>query len=115
MTEFYTPDSLIAGDHPIVTQSVTVATGQNLKRGTLLGKVSASGKVVLSEAAANDGSQTPYAVLSEDTDATDGDKTTIAYLSGEFDEDSITFGIGHTADSARDALRAINIYLKTLV
>lgn len=34
----FTPDQLIAGSHPIVTDTVTLASGQNLARGTLIGQ-----------------------------------------------------------------------------
>jgi hypothetical protein len=109
----YTPDSLHAGDFPIRTAKVTVITGQNLVRGALLGKITASGKVNLSLSAAGDGSQTPYAILAEDIDATAEDKEAVAYISGDFNADAITYGAGHTADSVKDGLRDVNIYLHT--
>lgn len=110
-TESYTPDRLHAGDFPIRTLDVTIASGQNLTRGALLGKITASGKYVLSLAAAIDGSQTPVAILAEDVDATGGDKSGIVYISGDFNENAITYGTGHTADSVRAGLRDLNIYL----
>jgi|DewCreStandDraft_5_1066085.scaffolds.fasta_scaffold00555_27 hypothetical protein len=110
-TESYTPDRLHAGDFPIRTLDVTIASGQNLVRGALLGKITASGKYVLSLAAAIDGSQTPVAILAEDVDATGGDKSGIVYISGDFSETAITYGTGHTADSVRAGLRDLNIYL----
>jgi Bacteriophage lambda head decoration protein D len=67
--------------------------------------VTGSGKFKMSLAAATDGSQTPVAVLSEDTDASAADVASIAYFQGEFDENEIVFGTGHTAASVRDALR----------
>lgn len=72
-----------------------------------------TGKYVLSAAAATDGSQIPVAILAEDADATNADVTTIAYETGEFNQTAITFGAGHTADSVRDGLRALGIFLKT--
>lgn len=111
----YTPDSLHAGDFPIRTEIVTVITGQNLTRGALLGKITASGKVNLSLSAAGDGSQTPYAILAEDVDATSADKTGVAYISGDFNSTAITYGTAHTADTVKAGLRDINIYLHTPV
>ncbi len=110
-SESYTPDQLHAGDFPIRTLDVTIASGQNLTRGALLGKITASGKYVLSLAAAADGSQTPVAILAEDVDATGGDKSGIVYVSGDFNENAITYGTGHTADSVRAGLRDLNIYI----
>jgi len=110
-SEAYTPDRLHAGDFPIRTLDVTIASGQNIARGALLGKITASGKYILSLAAAVDGSQTPAAILAEDVDATGGDKSGIVYVSGDFNENRITYGTGHTADSVRAGLRDLNIYL----
>lgn len=105
------PDGLHAGDFPIRTEKVTVIAGQNLTRGALLGKISASGKVNLSLSAAGDGSQTPYAILAEDVDATSADKEATAYISGDFNQDAITYGTAHTAASVKAGLRSLNIYL----
>ena len=38
----FTPDQLIAGNHPIVTDTVTLASGQVLTRGTLIGEQTAN-------------------------------------------------------------------------
>lgn len=110
-SESYTPDRLHAGDFPIRTLDVTIASGQNLTRGALLGKITASGKYVLSLAGAADGSQTPVAILAEDLDASAADAQGIVYVSGDFNENAITYGTGHTADSVRAGLRDLNIYL----
>lgn len=107
----FTPDSLHAGDFPIRTEKVVVITGQNLTRGALLGKITASGKVNLSLSAAADGSQTPYAILAEDVDATSADKEAVAYISGDFNQDAITYGTAHTAATVKAGLRALGIYL----
>lgn len=106
-------DNLIAGTAVnMVTESIVLDTG-NLTRGALLGRITASGKYVLSLAAAEDGSQTPVAILAEDTDATSADKTTVAYLTGEFNTAAMTFGTGHTAASVKAGLRDLGIFLKT--
>lgn len=111
----YAQDNLLAGySVPAITESIVVASGAGvLKRGTLLGKVTASGKYIVSASAAADGSQTPVAVLAEDIDATAADVTTVSYLSGEFNTAAITFGAGHTAASVKAGLRDLNIYLLT--
>jgi hypothetical protein len=108
----HTHDNLIAGDAVnMVTESIVLDTG-NLTRGALLGRL-ADGKYVLSLAAADDGSQTPVAILAEDTNATSADKTTVAYLTGEFNTAAMTFGTGHTAASVKAGLRDLGIFLKT--
>lgn len=107
----YVPDSLHAGDFPIRTRKVTLITGQNLQRGALLGVITASGKYNLSLSGASDGSQTPKAILAEDVDATAADKDAVVYISGDYNETAITYGTAHTADTVREGLRDLNIYL----
>lgn len=107
----YTPDALIAGDFPVRTEKATIISGQNLQRGALLGVITASGKYNLSLSAAGDGSNTPRAILAEDVDASGGDKEAIVYVSGDFNQDAITYGTGHTAASVKAGLRDFNIYL----
>lgn len=115
-SETYTPDRLVAGHNiGLVTDGAVLVSGQNLPRGAVLGRITASGKLMLSAAGASDGSQTPYAILAEDTDASGGDKTCTVYVAGEFNAGALTFGAGHTAASVKDALRDAGIFLKTPV
>jgi hypothetical protein len=107
----YTPDSLHAGDFPIRTRKVTLVSGQNLQRGALLGVITTGGKYTLSLSASADGSQTPKAILAEDVNASAGDADAVVYIAGDFNETAITYGTGHTADSVREGLRDLNIYL----
>lgn len=108
----YNAKEIIAGDFPLVTEPSLLAAGQNLKRGAVLGRISATGKLVLSLDAATDGSQVPYAILADDeADATAGDVGVIVYLSGQFHAPNLTFGAGHLALSARDGLRTLGIYI----
>ncbi|OHD22456.1 MAG: hypothetical protein A2Y38_24955 [Spirochaetes bacterium GWB1_59_5] len=113
--ENYNPDKLLAGDYPMVTDIVTILTGQNLVRGTLLGKVTATGKYIKCDSAAVDGSQSPQAILSEACDASAADKQAVVFLSGAFNQGAVTFGGADTAATHRSALRDLNIYLKSAV
>lgn len=115
MTETFTPENLIAGGFPRVMESVTLLSGESRKRGTLLGKVTASEKLKLCNSANTDGSQTPYGILAEDCDASSADKVTSCFLSGEFNSNAMTFGGTDTAATHKAALRDLNIYLKTNV
>jgi hypothetical protein len=112
--ETYTPDTLIGGEYPVVTDVVTILSGQNLNRGALLGKITASGKYILCDSAAVDGSEAPKVILAEDCDASAADKQAIVYLSGAFNQDSVVFGGADTSDTHRAALRDLNIYLKSV-
>jgi hypothetical protein len=117
-TESYVPDQLIAGQFFRVTLgSATLTGGQGvLARGTLLGQTTATGKYVVSTAAATDGSQVPSAILADTYDTTAGDVVGAGlYLTGEFNANRVTFGAGITAASAFAALRGVGIFLKSSI
>jgi hypothetical protein len=111
----FTPDSLHAGDFPIRTAKVTIVTGQNLVRGSVLGKITASGKFNLSASAAGDGSNTPVAILAEDVDATAADKEAVAYITGDFNGRALTLGAGHTLAAVTLSLRDSSIFVADTV
>ena len=108
----HTPDALIAGNaHLLVARTVTLIAGQNLPRGAVLGKITASSKYKLSLSGASDGSQTPDLILAEDVDATAGDKPGLAYSRGDFNANALTLGSAHTVASITEGLRAKGIAL----
>lgn len=107
-------DNLVSGNFPLVTENGTVLAGQNLTRGTLLGKIELSGKVVKSLAAADDGSQHPYAILARDVDASLEDRGGEWYLAGQFNQEKVIFGTGHTVASTKAALRDLSIFLEAV-
>lgn len=114
--ETHTPDKLLAGDYPLVTDIVTILQGEVRTRGTCLGKITASGKhVIVDTGGTDDGRRAPVAILAEDVDATAGDKQAVVYLSGAFNEAAVVFGGTDTAATHRTALRDLNIYLKKTV
>jgi len=78
--------------------------------------VDAVDKYALSLAAAVDGSQVPVAILAIDCDASESDKSTTAFFSGEFNAAKCTIGTGHTAASVESAFRKAGapIALRTL-
>lgn len=67
--------------------------------------ITASGKFVLSAAAASDGSETPDAILAETVDASAEDKQAVVYFSGEFNENALTLGTGQPTLQDRRDLR----------
>lgn len=71
-----------------------------------------SGKYKKSLAAAVDGSQYPSHVLVEAVDATSEDKGCSVYVNAEVNEDALTYGTGHTADSVRDMLELRGLHLR---
>jgi hypothetical protein len=109
----FTPSNLLLPDFQPVSRQVTILSGQNVARGAVLGKITASGKYILSLSAAVDGSQTPDAILAEDCDATGGDKVTVAYFAGGFNTNALVLGAGHTVASITEGLRAKDVHLIT--
>lgn len=105
-------DELIGGTYPptIIGGAIIANGAGELKRGTVLGKITASGKYTKADSAATDGSNVGSAVLVEDVDATDGDVTTEIYISGMFNRNKLIFGGSDTADKQEDNLRIHNIY-----
>ena len=67
-------------------------TPTTLLLGSCLGIASASGKAVLVNSAATDGSQTLAAVLAHDTETGNGDVIAVAYLTGSFLASRLLFG-----------------------
>lgn len=114
--ETYIPDQLIAGNLKLVTDTITVVSGAGvLQRGTVLGKITASGKYTTALSASSDGSQTPVAILADYTDATSADVSAPIYLMGEFNGAALTLGTGITLAAAKAALGPNGIFIKTSV
>ncbi len=108
----YKPCNLIAGEYPRIERIITIASGSALTKGSVLGRITASSKFVLSAAGASDGSETPDAILAEDVDASAEDKQAVVYFSGEFNETTLTLGNGHTLESIRAGLRSKSLFLR---
>jgi hypothetical protein len=84
-------------------------------RGTVLGKITASGKYTIALSAAADGSQNPVAILADNADGSAADVVAGAFLEGEFNSNAVTLGTGITLTAAQDALRTLGIHLKSSV
>jgi hypothetical protein len=108
----YKPDNLLAGEYPRIERLVTIAAGADLAKGAVLGRITASGKFKLSASASSDGSQAPDAILAEKASAAGADVQAVVYFSGEFNENALILGVGHTLDAVRLTLKAKSIYLR---
>ncbi|MEO0385051.1 MAG: head decoration protein [Pseudomonadota bacterium] len=102
-TETYAPGDMIVGDHPILTEVVTI-TGADLERGAVLGIVTANDKHELAAGQSN-GAETPAAILATDANAASADVEATVYLTGEFDASKLIFGAGQTAATLNKAMR----------
>lgn len=115
-TASYAPNDLLVSDVPIATRKMTLISGQNLKRGAVLGEITASSKATLSLSASSDGSQTPSHILAYDVDASAGDVVCDVYAMGAFDASKLIFGTGHTATTVEQAFRrnGAPLFVRTL-
>ena len=104
-------DNLIAGTSRIVTDDVLIEDGQDVTRGTLMGKIATSKKFVRSLPTASDGSEIPKGILITPINAAGADERGAIYLTGEFSQREIKFN-GHNSDATRDLLRSSGIILK---
>jgi Bacteriophage lambda head decoration protein D len=105
----------------LLARKYTLISGHAVLRGTLMGVITASGKVVPSLSAAGDGSQTPFGIAAVDADSTLGpssppaDRQIDVFVRGSFNENKVILGTAHTIASVREALRGKGIFLETPV
>lgn len=107
----FTPDRLVISLDDVLSKKITLISGQNLARGAVLGKITASGKYALATSGAVDGSQVPDAILVGDTNATSADTEALAYYAGFFNSNALILGGGLTVSSIWEVLREKGIML----
>ncbi|MGY6663371.1 MAG: head decoration protein [Glycocaulis sp.] len=90
-------NDLVVSTHRIFTRTLTLLSGQNVERGELLGRVTASGKLKAALEASEDGSEDAMAIAAEDVHADGSDASILVYLAGDFDQRKVKFGTGLTA------------------
>lgn len=111
-TETYDPDNLIAGNKPPAKAvPITLTDGEVVVRGSVLGRITATGKYLVSLNAAVDGSQVARAISAVAASPSGADATILAYVEGEFNQDKLTFGTGQTIANTKDDLLDKNIYI----
>lgn len=110
-----TPDKLIAGSEvQMLMEGVTIKTGQGtLSRGSVLGIETATGKAILCDANATDGSKVAKYILAEDSISTaSADVIATCYLTGIFNRDALIFGTNGAPTTLSADFRDVGIYLK---
>lgn len=108
-------DNLLVGgaDDNIIMPS-TLISGQNLTRGAVVARITASGKWTAYASGASNGSEIPRGILAQTTDASAADAATIVYRAGVFRAAAVT-GLGGNAGAittTTNGLEAVGIYLK---
>ncbi len=106
-------DEIEAGGIPADTDFITVAQGQVLKRGAVLGRVTATGEYVLSAKAAADGSEKPRGILLFGVDASAGAKKCERFVAGRFFGTRLTLGAGWTVPAVAAAFDGTPIHVLT--
>lgn len=102
--ETFDEPELCTWEFPEMDQPAVIAAGQVLRRGAVVGQVTATKQWVLSLAAANDGSQTPKGIMPFRVDATAEAKNAAVYVAGgRFINSSLILGAGHTLDTVHAA------------
>lgn len=87
---------------PAMTDVLSVAQGQTLKRGAL---VDETGTLCTATSEV-------FAVLADDIDTTDGAKEVAVYLTGEFNEKALSVASGATVAGLKKSARKVSIYIK---
>lgn len=87
-------DNLLAGGDFTVLEIGTVDESVEVKRGTVLGRVSATNTFKICKDANTDGSNVPVAILAEDLPASASNKDKYVYLSGNFNKSAVIFDAG---------------------
>jgi hypothetical protein len=107
----YAYDNLLSGSgEVIITNGYTILAGvADLQRGTVMGRITASGKLRPCLLASADGSQVPFAILAEFSPISLGDQIAPVYLGAQVNPKAL---IGYVA-SMFDALRSAGIFVKS--
>lgn len=92
-------------------EQVTVAAGQNLELGSVVGRVTATGKIQRLDPAATDGTETPTGILLGACDATliDRDDGLLLARHGIVASHAVTWPAGITAPEKTTAIAALEV------
>lgn len=110
----FTPDGLIAGDHPQRVQGFTLKTTLKLSRGALIYLKNGETQYEAYDGGAITAGSL-LGVLVEDVDTTGGAASVAAYISGDFNANKIIFASGGTAAAVRARLATQSLYLHDAV
>lgn len=97
------------------TANGVLITGQDLAAGTVLGRITASGKLTIADQDGVNGSQIPVGILVHACDAGDADADCQYYYSGEFNSDLLVWDAGFTAALQKSAFDGTPIAIKELL
>lgn len=107
-------DEIITPGFPAIERGQIVLSGQTLVRGSVVGKVTASSKMVLLDKDAVDGSEVPFGVVADYIDASAGDKVGPIWRTGEFLAEKLIFEAGTVLSDVQAAMEAIQLWPKVM-
>jgi len=110
--EAYTPSPFVLGGL-VAFEGGTLASGQNLTKGTVIGRVTATGKLIQSVQTATDGSENPVGILNHDCDASAADTSCVFVKGGDIDKTQLTWDASWTATLQLSAFDRTPITLVT--
>lgn len=104
----YGAEFLLSSEETLSLDKGVLISGQNLIVGTVLGKITASGKYTLHNNAATDGSEVACAILYNTTDATaDDTETTVLTRFAEVAQAKLIFKSGISAANKAAAIAVL--------
>lgn len=114
MSEATSYDNLIAGTQKnLVTRPATVRTGESFSRGSLVGRLTSTGKWQI-DTFANAANYSEFGIATEavDTLTTGVETLTEIFVEGEFSENAILYPYTDTAATWREKLASVGIYTR---
>ncbi|GJE27954.1 head decoration protein [Methylobacterium organophilum] len=112
-TNTYLPENAILGTMPVYSEPEILASGALYPALTVVGRVTASKKLVKAVKTANDGSQKPVGIVVRDIDASAGDAVGPVYKAGEFDPTKLLIDGSFSTEDVRLAFEGTPLYLRT--
>lgn len=105
----------ILSGFPVIAEQETLLAGQNLAAGAVVGIITASGKVTLSDPdmASPDGSENPVGILAADVDATTADAPCVVLKSGLFATDKLVRHVNMTDAKLKAAWEGKPLFIRT--
>lgn len=91
-------EELFAGSGEVRTMPVVFASGADIAKHSVVGRVTASGKFVLCDLTAVDGSQTPVGIAAESAGAATADANGSIYVSGDFNIEQLVWDTSFDTD-----------------
>lgn len=100
-SDAYTPEQVVVGGSDVITKPDTIAMAGVIPALSVMGRVTASGELVVCNSGAVDGSEVPVAILVSEVDTTSAAQTAPVYVAGEFNVDALSWHASFSTDAAK--------------